>query len=236
MLKQVRKTHNRSKHSFTLVELIVVLVVLAILVAMLVPALTGYIKRSRKAKYMQMVDAYRTAAQSVMAEFYGVTPGHHWPKSVNVSWYDINKDVDDESITMDGKPWGTKVLNLVGADRGKNNHEPYILVIGIGDPREASLSTSEKYSVFYVGYVADEKAPAVFWIDGEFSYTYPTESPQKIRKTGSGNDIRNWIIRDGQDYPIQYFVVSNRTGKNVDQFWLDMSKGLKGHSEPYFKG
>ena len=54
MLKQVRKTHNRSKHSFTLVELIVVLVILAVLAAMLVPALTGYIKRTKKEKYIEM--------------------------------------------------------------------------------------------------------------------------------------------------------------------------------------
>lgn len=229
MLKQVRKTHNRSKHSFTLVELIVVLVILAVLAAMLVPALTGYIKQTKKQKYIQMVDAYRTAGQAVMSEFYGETNGHKWPKKVNVSWY---SKIDD----VDGEPWGRKVLQLVGADRGKANNEPYILVIGIGDPRDDSISLVEKYSIAYVGYVATEKSPAVFWIDGEFSYTYPTENPAKIRKTGSNENIRNWIIRQGKpDFPIQYFVVSNRTGKSIDGFWLD-NAGLKGHSEPYFKG
>lgn len=228
MLRKLRKKPNRSKYAFTLVELIVVLVILAVLAAMLIPALTGYIDRSKKGKYMQMVDTYRTASTAVMSEFYGETTGHHWPKKVNVSWFST---VDG----INGEPWGRKVLRLVGADRGKDNNEPYILVIGIGDPRDNSLSINEQYSVYYVAYVATENDPAIFWIDGEFSYTYPTEKPQKIRKTGSGDNIRNWIIRDGQDYPIQYFVVSNRTGKNIDQFWLDMNKGLKGHSEPYFK-
>ena len=42
---------TKAKHhssAFTLVELIVVLVILAVLAAMLVPALTGYIRKARK--------------------------------------------------------------------------------------------------------------------------------------------------------------------------------------------
>ena len=39
----------KDKKGFTLVELIVVLVILAILAALLVPALTGYIDKARKA-------------------------------------------------------------------------------------------------------------------------------------------------------------------------------------------
>ena len=232
MMKRVVKTRHKCRQAFTIVEHIVVLVILAIVAAMLVPALTGYIKRTKKSKYMQMADAYRTAAQSVMSEFYGEMGTHDWPKTVNVSWY--GKFKDKSGYEKDGKPWGTKVLQLVGGDRGKENGEPYILVIGIGDPREDSLDLDQKYAVYYVGYVADEKAPAVFWIDGEFSYTYPTENPKRINKTGTGDNIRNWIIRPGQsDFPIQYFVVSNRSGESLDGMWLS-TKGLKGHSEPYF--
>ena len=202
---------------------------------MLVPALSGYIKRAKKEKYIEMVDAYRVAGAAVMSEYYGEMGVHDWPKTVNVSWYNKQKDKDNKEI--DGEPWGRKVLQLVGGDRGKNNKEPYILVIGIGDPRDNSISLAEKYSVCYIAYVADEKAPAVFWIDGEISYTYPRDNPVKINKTGSNENIRNWIIRPGKpDFPIQYFVVSNRTGLSIDGFWLDMSKGLRGHSEPHFKG
>ena len=44
----MKRMNKSSKKGFTLVELIVVLVILAILAAMLVPALTGYIKRARQ--------------------------------------------------------------------------------------------------------------------------------------------------------------------------------------------
>ncbi|SEW09123.1 type IV pilus assembly protein PilA [Ruminococcaceae bacterium KH2T8] len=58
------KMMNKSKKGFTLVELIVVLVILAVLAAMLVPALTGYIKRARQEKDYQMAATVLTAAQS----------------------------------------------------------------------------------------------------------------------------------------------------------------------------
>ena len=42
--------HSKNKkRGFTLVELIVVLVILAILAALLIPALTGYIDKAKKA-------------------------------------------------------------------------------------------------------------------------------------------------------------------------------------------
>lgn len=60
----MKKTRKSSKKGFTLVELIVVLVILAILAAMLVPALTGYIRRARQEKDYQMAASVLTAAQA----------------------------------------------------------------------------------------------------------------------------------------------------------------------------
>ena len=58
------KRTKKTKKGFTLVELIVVLVILAILAAMLVPALTGYIRRARQEKDYQFAATVLTAAQS----------------------------------------------------------------------------------------------------------------------------------------------------------------------------
>ena len=77
MLKRIRKRNHKCRQAFTLVELIVVLVILAILSAMLVPALTGYIKRSKKTKYIQMIDAYRTAGQAIMSEYCAEMGSHN---------------------------------------------------------------------------------------------------------------------------------------------------------------
>ena len=68
----MKKTRKSSKKGFTLVELIVVLVILAILAAMLVPALTGYIRRARQEKNYQAAAEVLTAAQSLITEYYGL--------------------------------------------------------------------------------------------------------------------------------------------------------------------
>ena len=70
----MRKVGKSTKKGFTLVELIVVLVILAVLAAMLVPALTGYIKKARQEKEYQTAAEVLTAAQALVTEYYGKTP------------------------------------------------------------------------------------------------------------------------------------------------------------------
>jgi prepilin-type N-terminal cleavage/methylation domain-containing protein len=67
----MKKIRSNSKKGFTLVELIVVLVILAVMAAMLVPALTGYIDEARKKKDYNAASEVLTAAQAVVAEYYG---------------------------------------------------------------------------------------------------------------------------------------------------------------------
>ena len=69
----MKKIRQNSKKGFTLVELIVVLVILAVMAAMLVPALTGYIDEARKKKDYNAASEVLTAAQAVVAEYYGAT-------------------------------------------------------------------------------------------------------------------------------------------------------------------
>lgn len=69
----MKKIGKNSKKGFTLVELIVVLVILAIMAAMLVPALTGYIKKAREEKDYQAASQALVAAQSLATQYYGKT-------------------------------------------------------------------------------------------------------------------------------------------------------------------
>ena len=100
----MKKVIKSSKKGFTLVELIVVLVILAILAAMLVPALTGYIKRARQEKDYQMAATVLTAAQSAATYQYAVA-------SAAKSKFTIT------SATSAGN--GTTVLELIGANASK---------------------------------------------------------------------------------------------------------------------
>ena len=102
--KKMKKVIKSSKKGFTLVELIVVLVILAILAAMLVPALTGYIKRARQEKDYQMAATVLTAAQSAATYQYAVA-------STAKTTFTIT------SSTSAGN--GTNVLELIGANASK---------------------------------------------------------------------------------------------------------------------
>ena len=96
----MKKTRKSSKKGFTLVELIVVLVILAILAAMLVPALTGYIRRAREEKDYQFAATVLTAAQSAAAYQYA-QPGFNSATAITES-------------TSAGKSANDTVSGLVG--------------------------------------------------------------------------------------------------------------------------
>lgn len=95
-MKMIR---NKSKKGFTLVELIVVLVILAVLAAMLVPALTGYIKRAREEKEYQTASTMYSAAQAVITDMYG-----------------RNKITGAGSLTNETVDYGDDVYELAGVD------------------------------------------------------------------------------------------------------------------------
>lgn len=61
---------QNKKRGFTLVELIVVLVILAILAALLIPALTGYIDKSKKSQVIAETRMVNQAVQTVTSELY----------------------------------------------------------------------------------------------------------------------------------------------------------------------
>ena len=68
----------KKRGGFTLVELIVVLVILAILAALLIPALTGYIDKSKRDQVVAETRMLHEAVQTVASEAYGSS---EWPSN-----------------------------------------------------------------------------------------------------------------------------------------------------------
>ena len=65
---------KNQKHGFTLVELIVVLTILVILASLLIPSLTGYIRKAKeKAIITEATDVWK-ASQAALSECYAVYP------------------------------------------------------------------------------------------------------------------------------------------------------------------
>lgn len=256
MMKRVSKTKHKSRQAFTLVELIVVLVILAVVAAMLVPALTGYIKRAKRDKYDEAAHYALVAAQSVIVEYYGKgniagngTANLSGQQGGGGGAGDIRWDTGRNCNNTDAeKEWGEKVLKLIDRDR---DSEPYLLIFGTAQANCKStkatynVTNSDLYTVYYLAYVDNENAPAVFYLNGEWSYTYPTDGGNKAPVFKDGNVPHpsdpskkmsvNLMRTPNGNLPLQFYVVSNKT--NIpDNFWTSGANSLKGHSEPQFKG
>lgn len=234
MFNRIRKTEHKSRQAFTLVELIVVLVILAVIAAVTIPALTGYIKRAKKEKYIQNADVARVAAQAVMTELYGLG-GDYKPTDssdgYNFIWTEKNGTAVD-------KAWGDKVLALMDRARGESGNEPYIFVFGVGHSNsDCGLTLSQQYTVYYIAYIEDADSPAVFYVNGEWMFKYPRKDGGKVIRTEkfNGNGYRNTIVKDGKPYtPLQFFIVSNNSGLADDKFWTSSDKrSLLSHSDGY---
>lgn len=228
MLRRTDKSGRHGKRAFTLVELIVVLVILAVLAAALIPALTGYIKRSRQAKYLQFADEARIAAQAVFSEFYALEDlsksealgSDGSSTTANIKWY-----------AGDLKTYGDKVLQLLGIERG-SAEEPYILIIGVGHEQDSSLSDAQQSTVYYVAYMETRTSPAVFYVNGEWTYRWPKDSDVKLLQQLSNTGMaRNTMTAGGLTIPLRFYVICNRSGGN--NYWIGANSlgTLQGNSQ-----
>ena len=89
----------KKRGGFTLVELIVVLVILAILAALLIPALTGYIDKSKRDQVVAETRMLHEAVQTVASEAYGSA---EWPSGnlltiANQSGQNVTKPTDTKT-------------------------------------------------------------------------------------------------------------------------------------------
>ena len=226
MVKLRNKVHSKGKRAFTLVELIVVLIILAVLAAMIVPALTGYIKKTKRAKYIQRADEARVAAQAIFSEFYAfedlsqseVLGSDNSNTTANIEWY-----------RGTFQSYGDRVLHLMGIERG-SRAEPYVLVIGVGHDSVAGLTNADRTTVYYVAYMETKNSPAVFYVNGEWTFRWPKDSDvhliQQLETNGPG---RNTMTAGGLRMPLRFYVICNAT--NGNNYWLGGLGSLQGNSQ-----
>ena len=237
MVRLTNKVHRRGKRAFTLVELIVVLVILAVIAAMLVPALTGYIKQAKRAKCYDIAYDARVAAQAVLTELYAQygDPLTDPSRSVttsdgnNLNWY-----------SGANAQYGDRVLDLMGIDRA---HQPDVLIIGVGysgienTSSHVTLDEDVEYTVYYLAYMRDQNSPAVFYVNGEWRYIYPTKSPAVITKTAFNvnGTTRNVNSISSTGMPLHFIVICNRNNLDDTHLWINEGdrRSLINHSQGY---
>ena len=95
-----------NKKGFTLVEIVIVIVIIAILAAMLVPALTQWIKKSKIKTFTSACATIKTAVWAQAAESYG-TDG-----TVKVDWSTVSADVGKQVTNGTGGVYQVTTFNF----------------------------------------------------------------------------------------------------------------------------
>jgi len=190
----MRKHIKNCRKGFTLVELIVVLVILAVLAAMLVPALTGYIKRARSEKDLQFAATLRVAAQSLLTEMYGKGE----LPNIDHRGY-VGNSQNTTSYTW-SRAFRSEIEELAGLESGtmaKDN--PYMLIIQCGRyPKYAGTADEGyAYTVFRI-YFQSTKDSDIYILDDNGVYK-STDTSYTV--------TRDYVIVNGEKiYTIVYGV------------------------------
>ena len=103
-----------NKKGFTLVEIVIVIVIIAILAAMLIPALTQWINKSKAKTFISACGTIKTAVWSQVAENYAVN-GDTETVDWNVVTQDVGKDVSAGNTYVNGAGYAVSFNYAAGS-------------------------------------------------------------------------------------------------------------------------
>ena len=190
---------SASKEGFTLVELIVVLVILAILAAILIPALLGYIDKSKEKQDMLNARNCLTAAQ---AEF---TLNYANREDTDVMAVKAEKSKikatgkQSRDVYMQGSEVSKRILNTA-------DDNPYVFIVGCGSYNKyAKTGTDIKkaYTAIFAIYQRDKDSKPIFYDGTKWDVEYPWDA----KGDSGGND--NIFDINGEKVELSMYIIKD---------------------------
>jgi len=124
------------KNGFTLVELLAVIVILGIISTIVVPQVTGYIEKSKRAAFVQMANSYVDSVNaSIVSNVFDAPVDANDVTIVNVDMIELDKEVVNSPY---GSPWVIQ--------------KSYVAVINEG------TKVDPKYAYYFAGQDEDRNA------------------------------------------------------------------------------
>ncbi len=229
----------KSNKGFTLVELIIILLILAILAAILIPTLLGFIDDAKSKENVLNAKNCLTMIQAKCSELYAkngdkLTPGNKAENTI-VGWENVKGaqsntglQTSNGNVNITESVWARTILKELDLKRNdaQNNddpYEPYCIMFGVGSNVNNSTNADihDKFIVYFMFYMEKEDSKPIWYFNNEWRNTRPNSS-----EIDNNNKI---LVGDKKDMRLQYYVLSNKTGKNPggNQTFMNWYNSLK---------